>query len=201
MRHAAWVLAYHGCDRKIGERILAGKEDVRSSANLYDWLGHGAYFWENSHARAVQWARHVKDHPGVSKTRINRPFAVGAIIDPGHCLDLTTHEAIEPMRSAYNALRENMETLGLPLPQNEPGHSADADLVRRKLDCAVINLLHSIRQSRDELPFDTVRYPFSEGNPLFPGSKILENTHIQWCVRDPAKSLLGYFRPRDLKLE
>jgi hypothetical protein len=22
-------------------------------------------------------------------------------------------------------------------------------------------------------------------------------THVQWCVRDPKRSIIGYFRPRD----
>jgi hypothetical protein len=70
MRHAAWVLAYHGCDKKVGERILAGKAEVCSSSNPYDWLGHGAYFWENSQARASHWAQYLKDHPGVSNAKI-----------------------------------------------------------------------------------------------------------------------------------
>jgi hypothetical protein len=39
----SFVLGYHGCDEKIGERILAG-EHVSLSRNAYDWLGTGAYF-------------------------------------------------------------------------------------------------------------------------------------------------------------
>ena len=39
----SFVLGYHGCDEKIGERILAG-EHVLLSRNAYDWLGTGTYF-------------------------------------------------------------------------------------------------------------------------------------------------------------
>ena len=53
MNLPGFVLAYHGCDREVGERILAGEEQVRPSANDYDWLGPGAYFWENSARRAL----------------------------------------------------------------------------------------------------------------------------------------------------
>lgn len=201
MRHTTWVVAYHGCDREIGERILAGKEDIRVSANIYDWLGGGAYFWENSFARARHWAQYVKDNPGTSTAKIKEPFAVGAIIDPGHCLDLTTRESLETLKAAYADFRERTEIFGLPMPRNESSHSHDGDLVKRKLDCAVINFLHDIREIGGELPFDTVRCPFIEGRPLFPGSKIPAKTHIQWCVRDPAKSVLGYFRPRGESLE
>ena len=44
MNFPGFVMAYHGCDRAVGERILAGAEHVRPSGNDYDWLGPGAYF-------------------------------------------------------------------------------------------------------------------------------------------------------------
>jgi hypothetical protein len=55
----------------------------------------------------------------------------------------------------------------------------------------------SLCVSHEEAPFDTVRCPFFEGSPLFPGARIAERTHLQWCVRDPKKSVIGYFRPRE----
>jgi hypothetical protein len=42
---SSFVLGYHGCDKKVGERVLAG-ERLKPSENEYDWLGHGIYFWE-----------------------------------------------------------------------------------------------------------------------------------------------------------
>jgi hypothetical protein len=201
MRHAAWVLAFHGCDRKIGERILAGKEEILPSTNPYDWLGGGAYFWENSQARAFSWATFLKDHPGVANAEVKEPFVLGAIIDSGYCLDLTAHESLATLKVAYTNFEETLRSLDIPLPRNESSHASDMDLVKRKLDCAVINHLHDIREARSETPFDTVRCPFTEGRSLFPGSKIPDKNHIQWCVRDPAKSVLGYFRPRGRSLE
>ena len=55
----SFVLGYHGCDEKIGERILAGRH-VSLSRNAYDWLGTGAYFWENSPERALSWAKFLQ---------------------------------------------------------------------------------------------------------------------------------------------
>jgi hypothetical protein len=201
VRQAAWILAYHGCDKKIGESILAGKGEIRCSSNLYDWLGGGAYFWENSHIRAFHWAEYLKRNPGASATQIHEPFVIGAIIDPGYCLNLSTEESLATLKNAFTDFNDLMEMVSLPLPRNEPSHGSDEDLVKRKLDCAVINYLHDVRSGRRETPFDTVCCPFAEGKPLFPGSKIPEKTHIQWCVRDPAKSVLAYFRPRSLSLE
>jgi len=49
------TLGFHGCDRKVGEKILAGpQKHLKVSTNPYDWLGSGAYFWENDPARALR---------------------------------------------------------------------------------------------------------------------------------------------------
>jgi hypothetical protein len=78
---------------------------------------------------------------------------------------------------------------------NEPAHSDDIDLVRRHLDCAVVNFVHLLREWERLDPFDTVRGVFTEGGELYPGAKIMAKTHVQVCVRDPKKSIKGYFRP------
>ena len=85
----------------------------------------------------------------------------------------------------------------LTLPKNSKGHTSDEDLVKRYLDCFVINNLHAIRANADSnaKPFDTVRGVFVEGNPLFEGSMIQAKTHIQISVLNPASSIIGYFKP------
>ena len=196
MRRAAWVLGYHGCDKETGEAVLRGKSELRASSNQFDWLGGGAYFWENSYSRALHWATFLKNTPGSSKTRIKTPFVIGAIIDPGNCLDLTEHESLKILKAAYPPFRNAFQAVDSPMPRNEPSHSADADLVKRKLDCAMINYLHSIRARRGQRRFDTVRAPFVEGGCLYEGSKFHAMTHLQWCVREPKTNILGYFRPR-----
>jgi len=67
--------------------------------------------------------------------------------------------------------------------------------VKRYLDCAVITFLHGSRNEQGAPAFHTVRGAFFEGGPLFPGAGVAEKTHIQWCVRDPRRSVRGYFRP------
>ncbi len=42
MRFPGVVLGFHGCDRVVAERILAGKDDVRTSKNPHDWLASSA---------------------------------------------------------------------------------------------------------------------------------------------------------------
>ncbi len=194
------MLAYHGCDSAVGEKVLAGKEEVLLSENDYDWLGSGAYFWENSPARAMQWAKFLHTHPTRSPLPIKEPFVLGAIITPGNCFDLSVATCLNLLRIAYSSYEDVIKSSNSSMPVNEKGHSRDFDLIKRRLDCAVINFYHDLREQEKQLPFDTVRCPFFEGEPVYKGSGIAARTHIQWRVRNPAKTIIGYFRPRPAEL-
>jgi hypothetical protein len=52
----------------------------------------------------------------------------------------------------------------------------------RYLDSLVINKF--IERTESELRFQTIRYPFEEGEAIFPGSMIRDQSHIQLAVRD-----------------
>jgi hypothetical protein len=167
----SFVLAYHGCDRDLGEGLLAGAKSLKPSNNDYDWLGPGVYFWESNPHRALEFAQEkLKRGDGV-----RNPFVVGAVIDLGLCLDLTTEDSIENLRDAHRSLLETIPPGG-PLPANGP------ESWRRRLDCAVIRCLHQIRQNPEAEPIDTVRGIFTEGNPVYEGSAFLEKTHVQIAV-------------------
>jgi hypothetical protein len=193
MRFSAWILAYRGCDAEEYDRVLVGEQEVRISQNPWDWLGHGAYFWENSVQRAQEWAEFLASRP---KKPIKKPAVIGAIIDPGNCLDLADRECLDLVKAAYHDFAEMMRVSETLLPANEKAHSGDHDFTKRHLDCAVLNFLHQSREKNRLSPFDTVRSPFLEGSSLFAGSRLSAQTHMQWSVRNPRKSVLGYFRPR-----
>ena len=71
-----------------------------------------------------------------------------------------------------------MKDAGSLLPRNEMGHPGDEDLVKRHLDCAVINYLDTTRAEQNLPSFDTLRGAFFEGGPLFPDAGVAEKTHI-----------------------
>ena len=175
----SFVLGYHGCDRRIGEGILRNDEHVAISKNRYDWLGEGAYFWENSPERAREWAEFLKKHPPQPSRRVAEPFVIGAIIDLGNCLDLTDASSLQIIRAGYDEFQRANALAGAKLPVNEPAHSGDIDLVKRHLDCAVVNFIHLLRERERLKPFDTVRGVFTEGGELYPGAKIMAKTHVQ----------------------
>src|SRR5215470_14088035 len=74
MRYDRMVLAYHGCDAAVAERLLAG-EPFRRSENDYDWLGAGVYFWEYGADRALQFARDQQ-----RRGQVAEPAVVGALV-------------------------------------------------------------------------------------------------------------------------
>lgn len=181
---SSFILGYHGCDQAVAEKVLSGV-DFKPSQNDFDWLGPGIYFWEANPIRGLEFAeelRHLERGP-----KIQTPAVVGAIVELGFCLDLTTSAGVQHVRSAHQRLVQIASAAGYALPKNSP------DQLRRNLDCAVIRLLHDIREEADDAPIDTVRGVFLEGAPIFEGSGFYAKTHIQVCVCNP-ECIKGVFR-------
>lgn len=191
-RRPGIVLGFHGCDTEIGEAVLSGKKSLKISANEYDWLGNGIYFWEGDPSRAQKFSQQAtKEEQKVSKGQVKEPFVLGAIIDLGYCCNLVDSDALSELRDAHAYLKQITESSDKQLPVNR---GDDQDLKARLLDCAVIETMHAIRFIDDLPAYDTVRSPFWEGKELYPGAFFTEEAHIQIAVRD-AKQILGYFRP------
>jgi hypothetical protein len=191
-RLPAFVIGFHGCDRKVGEEIIAGRLAMRRSENNYDWLGNGFYFWEGNYHRALEYAQVLTKHPRRKGPKIETPYVVGAVIDLRHCLNLLDHNALELVRTAYTELETNLTLLDDELPKNIGG---DEDLVQRHLDCAVIETLHESNESAGGQPYDSVRSVFCEGKALYPNAGFREKNHIQICVRSE-ECIKGFFLPR-----
>ena len=169
----ATVLGYHGCPRAFAEGVRSGQIPLarwKPSQNVYDWLGEGIYFWEGSRTRAQEWAAlQFGDDAAVLQVEI----------DLGRCLNLletTYHEAI---RATYRNLRDVYRSQGWTLPKNQKK--------RHDLDCLVINkfvMFMARFTGQQGIVFQTVRGVFEEGRPLFAGSAIRSESHIQIAVRD-----------------
>lgn len=162
---------------------------LRWSQNRYDWLGHGVYFWENNPERALDFARECCSTPRKGKRPISAPFVVGAVIDPGNCLNLMEARSLRVVRQAFDYLAEISESANVPLPMNKSTDQSK-DLLQRYLDCAVIETVHKLRTGH---PYDSARGVFTEGAALYPTAGFHQKTHIQICVRNLA-CIRGYFR-------
>lgn len=188
------VIGFHGCDASVASAVLQDGEALHASTNDYDWLGSGVYFWEQNYARALSWAQEQ-----ASRGVVTEPAVVGAVLDLGHCLNLTDSYYIDLVEKEYELLANDLELADVPLPKNS---GKTTDKLFRRLDCAVINHLHARIETTDEdpsalyfEPFDSVRGLFSEGDPIYEGAGLKRKTHVQICVRNP-NCIKGYFKPR-----
>lgn len=189
------ILAFHGCDKETYKKVLYDHESLLPSLNAYDWLGNGIYFWENSLARAEEWAisyckRYNKNHPD---EKPKEPAVIGAAITLGHCLDLTDYGSAEILKNGYEILSYELSMIGheMPVNRNVRGNS---DLLLRELDCAVIERIHQYNKDMGKRSYDSVRGIFIEGNPVYKESGIMEKTHVQLCIINP-NCIKGYFKP------
>ncbi len=189
-----FVLGFHGCDRKVGEKVISGPEHLKRSDNEYDWLGSGIYFWENNPSRALDYARLIKAQPERCKEKVTEPFVVGAIINLGYCLNLLEHDNLKILNKGYKLVQYASDKFGTPLPENE-NVDGSSDLLLRKLDRAVIESIHAFNKDKIQREYDSVRAVFVEGDPLYPGAGFREKNHIQICIRNP-DCIKGYFRVR-----
>lgn len=186
--HPGYLLGFHGCDRKVKERILAGKEHLKPSDKQYDWLGGGIYFWEASPQRALEWAQWMQSRPN---SKVTDPCVIGAVIDPGVCCNLHDRASLDELAGAYDLLK----SAGKPIRENEnPDGTTSDDLVLRFRDRAVIEFMHAVRSWKNVQEYDTLRCAFTEGKRLFEGAGLREKNHIQIAVRNTA-CIKGYFRP------
>jgi len=186
----SFVLGFHGCDSSVGAAILRGKTiHLKPSENDYDWLGTGIYFWENSPRRAFDFAEERSLGKPNSRGKVKEPFVLGAVINLGRCLDLRDASSLLEVRAAYDTFSFVRRSANQAMPRN-----VGPDLRLRKLDCAVLNYLHVLREVQGLDAYDTIRADFWEGEELYPGAGFRQQDHIQICVRDTA-SVLGYFRP------
>lgn len=189
------VIAFHGCDEATYQKVMHGNERLMPSRNSYDWLGNGVYFWEDSVARAQQWAidsceRYNKKHPDKPP---KKPAVIGAVISLGYCLNLADYKSNEILKMGYEILKFELQINGkeLPINRNVPGNT---DILYRELDCAVIQRIHQYNIEQNKRRFDSVRGVFLEGRPVYEHSGIMEKTHVQLCVVNP-NCIKGYFKP------
>ena len=182
----SFVLGFHGCDQSVADDLLDGKDFV-PSANDWDWLGSGIYFWETNPVRGIEFAK-----TGRSRGKITAPAVVGAVIDLGFCLDLISSTGVAAVKAAHEDFIAYARKADKPVPKNRLG----PDRLLRDRDCAVINHLHKVRDAAKLPAFQTVRAVFIEGGRIYEEAGFFEKTHIQICVREKS-CIKGVFRVSD----
>jgi hypothetical protein len=164
------VLGYHGCHILTSSGIQQ-PTDFLQSQNNYDWLGNGVYCWEYQPERALEWAQ----------LRFGADNACVLEIDLtlGFCLNLVEPRFQQAIANHFKVIAEIADKTNFELPENEIGGRN-----RHFLDRFVIESFCSVTESFSEHSYQTVRGIFGEGEPIFPGSCVLSQSHIQIAVRD-----------------
>lgn len=189
------VFGFHGCDRRVADKVLTGKLKLNASLNTYDWLGMGIYFWEHGPRRALEWATQQSKRKG---SHIKHPAVLGAVIQLGNCFDLLDVQFTHILAESAQRLEERYEFEGASLPVNQSAGLHDFDWLRRDRDCFVINEAIPAIEATMGSQFHSVRGVFQEGAPAFKGAGIRLKSHIQIAVRDP-RAIIGYFRPENTR--
>jgi hypothetical protein len=178
------ITGFHSCDREVGLRILNGDDNLHPSDNIWDWLGPGAYFWEENPGRALEYAEEVARGTQKNRKSIETPLVIGAIIELGNCLNLLEPKSINILRNAHASLRALNAVSGDAMPVNNGSN--------RRLDCAVIKFVHESNRRESLTPYDTIRCAFLEGKEIYPGSHFTDRLHIEICVINTDR-IKGYF--------
>lgn len=192
------IIGFHGCDKSVRDKIISTKGEVlKPSDNDYDWLGQGIYFWEGNARRALNFAKYLsKNPPHNKKQTIKNPSALGAVIDLGYCFNLLDSENLQELKLAFNTLEKSSDQFGIKMPENVP-LKQNGDLLKRYLDCAVIETAVQLNKDITNKEYDSVRGVFFEGKELYPNAGFKDKNHIQIALRNP-NCVKGYFAPREL---
>ena len=189
-----YILGFHGCDESVAQKLLQETPTFKQSDNLYDWLGNGMYFWENDPNRAWDFVHEAKKRDEIKEKDVYKypnPTVIGAVLDLGHCLDLTENHYRKLLKDTYQKYKKFTQETKAEMPQNKKAYDGDHDKLLRPLDRAVIEFLHAT--NIDTQVFDSVRGMFVEGKELYEGAGFHEKTHVQIAIRNP-QMIKGYFR-------
>ena len=84
------MIGFHGCDESIRDILITDPDSVKKSQEVFDWLGHGFYIWENNYQRAQQWAEDKQ-----KRGKLSIPSVVGVVYQLDYCLDFTDSAFID----------------------------------------------------------------------------------------------------------
>jgi len=158
------VEGFHGTSLAAA-RAIVKEQRMSASANPYDWLGDGVYFWEGAQKAAWLWAERA--FPGEEIGVVHARILLGV------CLDMITREFDEMYRYAASILDERRRA------QNE------ALLVNNRKNHARDRAVYNLLCEHMDRPVDCVRDVYAEGDRLSDGSPSADGSHLHLCVRNP----------------
>jgi hypothetical protein len=176
------IIVYHGTSRAEAERVIGGRgfKHLNRSTEDYDWLGGAVYFWENSEARAEDWARNK---------HADQDAVLGAVLQLGSCLDLLDQQFINVFERAAADMCQEFEKSGKPIPENTANGA-------HRFDCALIEYILAAPDEKQYGRFDSARAAYIEGKRILGRSAFRRQTHIQIAVYNP-NCIKGHYWPQE----
>jgi hypothetical protein len=104
------AIGFHGTSVEAAQRILSTGFEI--SRNEYDWLGDGAYFFQDAPARALEWA--------LQRFGANAAV-IGAEIDLDDCIDLLDIPWEQVILTAFDGFIGELTRAGKPIPRQTAG--------------------------------------------------------------------------------
>lgn len=182
------VRGFHGTTMERAEQIL--RAGFEQSKNDWDWLGKGAYFFEDAPSIARDWSEQMVerlDKKGIAA----KPAVVSATLNLEGCIDLLDNELVASMKLCADRLASGgaLKTQhGLRLRSAESRSFVIADYAMplashryNAADCQVINALWGFLRD-DGFSATSVRAPFVLGKQLYSNSFFFHETHVQIAV-------------------
>jgi len=160
-RRSESTIGFHGTDKANVSSILAG--GFRLSNNSADWLGAGAYFFQDAPSRAKEWAR----------THCSDPAVIGVEISLDGCMDLLDTDWWKLFRDVFNAYRLQCLKQGAQFPRQRGKFHG--------LDKMIVDLVRDGQVTIGK-EIKSVRGIFKEGDSVYPGSAFNDLDHVQISV-------------------
>lgn len=162
--HLKVAVGYHGTCKAAAESIIS--KGFLLSSKSEDWLGDGAYFFQDAPGRAREWA----------EARFNRDAAViEATIELRDFIDLLDSKWSSWLAQVHDEFVKRQKEAHNPLPVQRGG--------AHRLDRAVLNFAVEILRNDGQM-VRGIRGAFQEGFPVFPNSALFTLSHVQIAVRD-----------------
>jgi hypothetical protein len=155
---------YHGTNNAAAAAII--RVGFRQSSKAEDWLGDGAYFFQDAPRRAWEWA----------EERFKADAAViEANIELKDFIDLLDTKWSSWLATVHDEFVRLQKASGASLPIQRGG--------AHRLDRAVLNFAVDVLEN-DGQTVRGIRGAFQEGFPVFPNSALFSLSHVQIAVRD-----------------
>lgn len=183
-RHAKIAIGHHGTTVATARKLADREEHFKAKQNEGDWLGIGAYFWQDAPMRARYWAqKKYKGQAAVVSAKINLKDALDL-------LDLTDFLELQILQEAFLEFEKSSGTTYTQKPLKildgvvyvpKPGV---AGFINDR-DQAFLEFAIPILQETRRSNITAIRAAFVYGRAMHATSFLFDWAHVQICVREP----------------